>query len=137
MLPAGGGGSMLALVMLLCVGGGPVTADDLVYPGSRLLVRQTVSGRELEIHWSCRASRDAPDAVVAHYAKDTRLAPGGWLKQEGEHGFESKANAQLHVAVFPAKALAQHSPCSAPLEDGELTVVQVSLGVRRSPRREN
>jgi hypothetical protein len=127
---------MLAAVMLWLLGGAPVTADDLIYPGSRLMVRSQVVGRELEIHWSCHASRDATSTVAARYAKDGRLRPGGWRKQEGEHGFESKENAELHVAVFPAEDLGRHSPCRGPLEAGELTVVQVSLGVRRSSAAE-
>jgi len=127
---------MLAMLMLWFVGGAPVTAGELIYPGARLLVRSQVTGRELEIHWSCHATRDATSTVAARYAKDGRLRPGAWRKQEGEHGFESAANPELHVAVFPAKDLGQHSPCRAPLEPGERTVVQVSLGVRRGPEVE-
>lgn len=127
---------MLATMMLWLVGGAPVTADELIYPGARLLVRSQVMGRELEIRWSCHASRDETSTVAARYAKDGRLRPGAWRKQEGEHGFESTANPELHVAIFSAKDLGQHSPCRAPLEAGERTVVQVSLGVRRSPKAE-
>jgi hypothetical protein len=126
---------MLVAVTLWLLSGASVTADELIYPGSRLLLRSQVLGRELEIHWSCHASRDATSTVAAHYATDGRLRPGAWRKHEGEHGFESAMNPELHVAVFPAKDLSLHSPCRAPLEAGERTVVQVSLGRRRQGHR--
>lgn len=122
---------MMALVAFLLLHGAPLTAGDLVYSESRLLLENRVVGRELEIKWACYATHDTVEIVAARYEKDTRLAPGTWRQQTRERGFQSKADPELHVAIFPAEDLPRHSPCQAKLEDGEQTVLQVSHGLRR------
>lgn len=124
---------MIALVASLLLQGAPLTAGDLVYSGSRLLLVNRVVGRELEIKWACYATHDTVEIVTARYEKDARLAPGTWRQQTGERGFQSKADPELHVAIFPAEDLPRHSPCHAKLEGGEQTVLQVSHGLRRHP----
>lgn len=124
----------LGLLTLLLLQGGPVTPQELAYPGARQLVESRVLGRELEIEWACYATRDALDFVIAHYSHDPRLSPGAWHMGADERGFQSTANPELHVAIFLARDLPKHSPCQAELLASERTVVQVSLGARR--RRE-
>ena len=125
----------LVTLLALALDGGLVTAMDLVYPGSRLLLENRVRGNELEIHYSCHATRDPVELVVDRYEKDPRLTRGTWRQEKGEHGFQVSANPELHVAIFPSSDLARHSSCRAKLEDGERTVLQVSLGTRLSVPR--
>ncbi len=123
------------LLTLLLLQGGPVTPKELAYPGARRLVESRVLGRELEIEWTCYATGDALDLVIAHYSHDPRLSPGAWRMGADERGFQSTADPELHVAIFLARDLPKHSPCNAELSASERTVVQVSLGTRRDPEQ--
>jgi hypothetical protein len=122
-----------ALAALWLLHAAPLTADELVYSGSRLLLENHVTGNELEIHWRCFASADSVEKVAAHYQKDARLEVGPWRKEEGERGFAAKADPGLHVAVFSAEVAARRPTCKAELKPGERTVVQISKGIARPP----
>lgn len=121
----------LLVMLLLGLDGGTLTPADLMYPGARRLLTSRTRGSTLELTWACYATADAPERVAAHYERDARLIAGGWRMHGAERGFCGAHEPELHVAVFPAEDLGRHSTCRAPLEAGERTVLQVTLGVER------
>lgn len=125
--------SVPPLLVALALSQGPALGPaDLVYPGSRLLLERRATGRELEIHWSCHASTETMVAVVARYERDPRLERGAWRMHEGEHGFQSRSEPGLHLAIFAAADLPRHPSCRGELLPGERTVLQVSRGLPRA-----
>lgn len=104
----------------------PVPKGFAVYPGSRQLCSQHISGSGgMHITWSSHAIKDSLAKVVAHY--EQALA----TKVTSEaNGAKSIKIGDRHVTVYPAASNDKLPSCEAKPKTGEQTIVMLSTAAR-------
>ena len=97
-----------------------------VYPNTRNLCSEHVSGNSMHITWATYATRDTLAKVVAHYENQFGRSVKG---DKGEHSWGG-GGSNHSLSVYPATQNDAFPSCATKPARGETTVIRISTAAR-------